>query len=131
MYTPVVIDAEIVDGAVSGTDKKAVRQRGWVSMGSEVEIEMEMVRPTREKIHVELSKKRRDFGASANFGDRDANDGFLECRPYRDPNFEVYRMEIQASTQVFKILIVIGNSTNCFQLFSDKVESIFKFFTSI
>ena len=49
---------------------------------------------------MQLSKKRRDFGAPAKFGDRDSNDGFLECRPYRDTNFEINRMEIQTGTQV-------------------------------
>jgi hypothetical protein len=53
-----------------------------------------------KKIHVQLSKKRRDFGAAVKFGDRDANDNFFECRPYRDANFEVNRMQVQTGIQV-------------------------------
>ena len=42
--------------------------------------------------------------AACKFGDRDANDGFLECRPYRDTNFEVNRVEVQVGTQVFFVI---------------------------
>ncbi len=51
MYTPAIPNSEQeADGSIGGADKKATRPRGWISLGSEAEIDMEMVRPTREKV---------------------------------------------------------------------------------
>jgi hypothetical protein len=66
-----------------------------------------------------MSKKRRDFGASAKFSDRDANDGFLECRPYRDANFEINRMEVQTGIQVRYFLL-------SFRLFPRQLATLLK-----
>jgi hypothetical protein len=58
MYTPVIPDPEqVADGSTVGAEKKAPRPRGWVSLGSEAEIDMEMVRPTREKVFLMFLSK--------------------------------------------------------------------------
>lgn len=41
-----------MDLAGVATDKNVTRERGWISFGSEEEIDMELIRPTREKVFV-------------------------------------------------------------------------------
>ncbi len=48
MYTPVLPDPAQAD-EIAATSK-TTRQRGWISLGSEKEIEMEMIIPTRDKV---------------------------------------------------------------------------------
>ena len=50
MYTPIVPDLEAANTGGEEELKKGTRQRGWVSLGSEAEIDMEIVIPTREKV---------------------------------------------------------------------------------
>ncbi|KAJ3389303.1 WD repeat-containing protein 63 [Lobulomyces angularis] len=71
----------------------------WESLGSDKEMESESVVPTREKIVVKASRKLKDFGTISKFGDRDAHDGFMECRPYRDNNYEVLRSKLSIAVQ--------------------------------
>ena len=70
-------------------------------------MEQEAVVPTRDKIHVRLSRKLKEFSAPCKFGDKDAHEGFLECRPYRDANFEVFKSEIQTGIQARLIFFPI------------------------
>jgi hypothetical protein len=41
----------------------------------------------------------KEFNSVCKFGDRDAHDGFVECRPFRDQNYEVSRLELTIGTQ--------------------------------
>uniref|UniRef100_A0A7S0R4E4 WD repeat-containing protein 63 n=1 Tax=Pyramimonas obovata TaxID=1411642 RepID=A0A7S0R4E4_9CHLO len=75
----------------------------WVSLGSELEIEECKARPTREPLVVSISRKRREFGLAFKLSDKDAqelwNSSQMECRPYRDSNFELRRMEHDLAIQ--------------------------------
>jgi len=69
----------------------------WKSLGSEVEIEAARAKPTREPLVVQISRRRREFKAPYKFTDKDSqelwNSSQMECRPFKDPNFELRRME--------------------------------------
>jgi hypothetical protein len=53
MYTLAAPDPEqAIEGSIGGA--KATRPRGWVSLGSEAEIEMESVCPTRPKVYIKF-----------------------------------------------------------------------------
>ncbi|KAJ3090116.1 WD repeat-containing protein 63 [Quaeritorhiza haematococci] len=102
--TPDAVDAilnPVVEAPKSNEPAAPVKppQRKWECLGSDKEIEAEQVIPTRAPIHVIVSRKRREFNASCRFGDRDANDGFTECRPYKDANYEITRMELNVGVQ--------------------------------
>ncbi|KAJ3305744.1 WD repeat-containing protein 63 [Kappamyces sp. JEL0829] len=107
-----VIDAATVDSIVNppeekndeaddaaGADSKKDRERGWKSLGSEKEIEMEWVKNLDEPIKVQVSRRYGEFNAPYSFGDRDASEAFVEIKSYKDPNFDIYRMEIQVGVQ--------------------------------
>jgi len=75
----------------------------WVSQGSEAEIEDEAVQTTRELFVLSMVRKRREFGAAYKFSDRDAQEDpnltQNDCRPYKDPNFELRRKEHHIGVQ--------------------------------
>lgn len=51
------------------------------------------------------------------FGDRDAHDGFIECRPYRDSNYEVSRCEVSVGVQAIPELCDQQSQSTWFVLF--------------
>jgi len=75
----------------------------WESLGSEVEIADEAVVETRERLVLALHRKRKEFGVPYKFSDRDAQEDpnitQNDCRPYKDPNFELRRKEHNAAVQ--------------------------------
>ncbi|KAK6099299.1 hypothetical protein MT418_000733 [Batrachochytrium dendrobatidis] len=79
--------------------------REWKSLGSDKEIEMERVFNTRELVLVKVSRKQSEYKNLCKFGDRDAHDGFLECRPYRDANYDLTRAEMQVAVQAVPDLV--------------------------
>lgn len=89
--------------AESKLEKQEVVQkpisRVWECLGSDKDMEAEAVVQSRDLIIVKATRKLKDFGAQCKFGDRDAHDAFLECRPYRDANYEVSRSEVHVSVQ--------------------------------
>ncbi|KAJ3169656.1 WD repeat-containing protein 63 [Geranomyces variabilis] len=76
-----------------------VVSKPWESYGSEREIEADWVVNSRELLNIQVSRRRRHFGAACKFGDRDAHDGYSECKPYKDPTYEISRMELSQATQ--------------------------------
>uniref|UniRef100_A0A8C9W9N0 Dynein axonemal intermediate chain 3 n=1 Tax=Scleropages formosus TaxID=113540 RepID=A0A8C9W9N0_SCLFO len=77
-------------------------QQPWVSLGSELEIEEESVKDTRERLKYLVSRVRKKFGAPVNFTDRNAlesKEGYIECTSYQDRNFRLIQMERNSATQ--------------------------------
>ena len=75
---------------------KPPESKEWVSQGSEEEIAEEAVAATRAPYVLALTRRRREFGQKHTiFQDRDAHDDpnlqYNDCRPYKDPNFELKR----------------------------------------
>ncbi|MEW5301410.1 MAG: hypothetical protein WDW36_004270 [Sanguina aurantia] len=92
--------------AVEGGMPKGRRARvakAWVSLGSEVEIEESTVRSKREPIRMALTCRRRDFNQAFQLGDKDAhelwNSSQMECRPFKDPNFDLRKLEQDVGVQ--------------------------------
>ncbi|GIL86238.1 hypothetical protein Vretimale_13768 [Volvox reticuliferus] len=84
--------------------KRARKVKPWQSMGSELDIEEASVRPRREPIRLVVQRKRREFHQSGvKLADKDAhelwNSSQMECRPFKDPNFDMRRMEQDVSVQ--------------------------------
>ena len=55
------------------------------------------------QVKVSVKRVRKEFGAPANFSDRnvsDAKDGYIECTSYDDRSFDVKKEELDMSTQV-------------------------------
>lgn len=64
---------------------------------TEAEIDEVVVRPRRDPIKIILQKRRREFNQPFRLGDKDAhelwNSSQMECRPFKDPGFDLRRME--------------------------------------
>jgi len=84
----------------------------WPGQGSEVEIEEAKARATRDPLVVSISRKRREFGLNYKFSDKDSqelwNSSQMECRPFKDPNFELKRCEHDLGVQAEPELVHIG-----------------------
>uniref|UniRef100_A0A3Q0RVD9 Dynein axonemal intermediate chain 3 n=1 Tax=Amphilophus citrinellus TaxID=61819 RepID=A0A3Q0RVD9_AMPCI len=77
---------------------KTPEPKPWISLGSELEIDEESVKETREK----FSKVRRTFGAPVCFSDRnaaDAKDSLLRFASYQDSRFSIKLMQRDCRTQ--------------------------------
>ena len=58
------------------------------------------------QIKLSISRKRREFGAPSKFSDRDAHDGLVECRPFKNPNYDLMMREADVGVQVLSLLII-------------------------
>lgn len=80
----------------------------WASRGSEVEIEDASVKSTREPIRVVAQRRRRHFAQPCKFADKDAhelwNSSQMECRPFKDPNYDLKRTEVECGIQAVPVL---------------------------
>jgi len=83
--------------------KRTWKRRPWESQGSEAEIEQSTVAAAREPISMVAQRKRRHFNQEYKLSDRDAhelwNSAQMECRPFKDPNFELKRAELELAVQ--------------------------------
>ncbi|PNW72384.1 hypothetical protein CHLRE_16g674515v5 [Chlamydomonas reinhardtii] len=84
--------------------KRVRKVKPWQSMGSEVDIEEASVRPRRDPIRLVVQRRRREFNQpNAKLADKDAhelwNSSQMECRPFKDPNFDMRRMEQDVAVQ--------------------------------
>lgn len=93
----------------------ASRPRGWISQGSDLEIVDARIVPDRNApITMYFSRQRRFFGRSKDpYDDRDALDAdFTEFRPFKDPNFELRRKELDKGMQGVQMLADSESQTN-------------------
>ena len=83
--------------------KRTWKLKPWVTLGSEAEIEEYSAAPTRDPIVMTAQRKRKEFKREYKFGDRDShelwNSAQMECRPFKDPNFDLKRMEMDLGIQ--------------------------------
>ncbi|KAG1670681.1 hypothetical protein FOA52_010956 [Chlamydomonas sp. UWO 241] len=91
--------------------KRIIKQ--WVGQGSELEIEEGIVAERRARVTVVVQKRRRDFnGSSVTLYDKDAselwNSAQMECRPFKDPNFDLRRMLNCVSVQAVPPVVDVG-----------------------
>ncbi|XP_063795014.1 dynein axonemal intermediate chain 3 isoform X2 [Pseudophryne corroboree] len=79
----------------------------WISLGSELEIEDEMVKETQTKIKFMISRVHREFGSHISFGDynaSDVKDGYMECTSYQDKRFSIRPKERELGIQVVPLI---------------------------
>eukprot|EP00955_Chlamydomonas_euryale_P115544 366358-Chlamydomonas_euryale.AAC.7 len=71
----------------------------------------------REPVAVILQRPRRAFNAPASLSDKDAaelwNSSQMECRPFKDPNFDLRRMEKDVSVQAVPPMADAGAQAGC------------------
>ncbi|KAF3819677.1 hypothetical protein GH733_015186 [Mirounga leonina] len=75
----------------------------WVSLGSEKEIEEELVKESTKQITYMISRKRSEFGAPIKFSDQNASsvkDAYIECTAYPDGHFALKQLEKDVGMQV-------------------------------
>ena len=88
-------------------ERKANRGRPkakpWMELGSAAELAERAVHPLRGRVRMAFSRPRRGFGERLKLSDRDAQElwssGQMECRPHKDPNFELRRAEMEVGCQ--------------------------------
>lgn len=92
-----VVEEQVVEEAAP--EPKRVRM-GWISYGSDKEIVEERIVNERPPQVAYVSRMRRFFNVRKEpFDDRDALDDFTEFRPFKDPNFETKRKELEVGVQ--------------------------------
>ncbi len=83
--------------------KKKRVQKPWESLGSEQDILDEKVTGQRETIDMVFLRPFGELGQTFDLSDKDAselwNSSQMECRPFKDPNFELVRMEKDVGVQ--------------------------------
>ncbi|XP_029285354.1 LOW QUALITY PROTEIN: dynein axonemal intermediate chain 3 [Cottoperca gobio] len=91
--TPEVFEREV---------NKTPEPKPWISLGSELEIDEESFKETREKLWYKFSRVRRKFGAPVCFSDRniaDAKDDYQHCASYQDSRFSIKQMQRDCGMQ--------------------------------
>ncbi|XP_069594088.1 dynein axonemal intermediate chain 3 [Ranitomeya imitator] len=76
--------------------------RPWISLGSDLEVEEEMVKESQTKIKFMISRLHREFGSRVAFSDcnaSDVKDGYMECASYQDKRFSVKPKERDSGIQ--------------------------------
>jgi dynein intermediate chain 3, axonemal len=70
-----------------------------------------------KQITFHFLRKRREFGSSVHnrFTDRDSIDGFEEFRPFRDPNFELKRTQLDQEVQAANRVVDQHSQTSWFR----------------
>ncbi|KAJ3272283.1 WD repeat-containing protein 63 [Terramyces sp. JEL0728] len=94
---------------------KAKERKPWASHGSEKDIEMEWVKNVGSLVKINVSRKYSEFKAPCKFADRDAQDGFLEIKSYKDPTYDLNRMELMAGVQAVPELVSSESQTSWFR----------------
>ncbi|XP_071984574.1 dynein axonemal intermediate chain 3 [Engystomops pustulosus] len=103
---PVTDEEEKDDDSVDFTYAPPV-PRPWISLGSELEVEEEMVKESQTKIRFMISRIHREFGSPVAFSDynaSDVKDGYMECAAYQDKRFNIKPKERDSGTQVVPLL---------------------------
>ena len=112
--------AEEESGGMSAAGGKAKRKKKakpvskpWETLGSETEIQEEKLTTNRGLLSFNMQRPRRMFGQEAVFGDKDAhamwNSAQMECRPFKDPNFDLVRMEQDKGVQAVPSTVAQGS----------------------
>ncbi|KAJ3009435.1 WD repeat-containing protein 63 [Thoreauomyces humboldtii] len=117
--------AELAPGAIDPLApevKKKIVSKPWESYGSEREIESDWVVNNRELLNIQVTRRRRHFGGPCKFGDRDAHDGFSECKPYKDATYDITRMELSQAVQAVPELVDGSAQTSWFRSLNFAVQ---------
>lgn len=106
--------AEAAEAKKPGRKKKKKTKKEstpWISAGSEFDIEEESIAPGGVPVVIEVFRKRREFGADVKLVDTDSadlwNSSQMECRPFKDANFLLDRMEHDVGVQAIPETVAV------------------------
>eukprot|EP00164_Ancoracysta_twista_P005181 GFYU01007080.1.p1 GENE.GFYU01007080.1~~GFYU01007080.1.p1 ORF type:complete len:818 (+),score=272.16 GFYU01007080.1:105-2558(+) len=90
-----------LEGGGEGGEVKKQRPAEWIPCSeASFEIKEAKFENTRERVVYHMNRPRRTFGVPhARFQARDAQDYIYEFPPFKDPNFDLRKMEIDNGTQ--------------------------------
>ncbi|KAG0569135.1 hypothetical protein KC19_6G067300 [Ceratodon purpureus] len=96
--------------------KAAEGPRFWMNLGSDMEVDAEIVKDTRDPVLIQATKKRKDYYLKAALADREAYETWtsaaMECRPFSDPSFDgQFMVEQETATQAIPIIQDTGAQT--------------------
>ncbi|KAI9350807.1 WD40-repeat-containing domain protein [Obelidium mucronatum] len=118
-----VVAEEAAMAALGIKIKKKPVSKPWECLGSDKDIELEQVFNTRDPIFVKISRQRREFGKDCNFEDKETvNDPVTECKSYKDPAYEVNRLEMGMAVQCIPEMTTVGVQTNWFRPINFSVQ---------
>ncbi|KAF7202719.1 dynein axonemal intermediate chain 3 [Nothobranchius furzeri] len=78
--------------------------KGWISLGSEKEIDEESVKETREKLKILVQKVHRRFGQPFSFSDSTTTDNILEIPSENHSRFSIKLMQRDVGIQPVTVL---------------------------
>ncbi|EDO29743.1 predicted protein [Nematostella vectensis] len=87
----------------------------WESLGSELEVEEEVVVENRPKVKFRISRLRREFGAPVSFTTHSATDakgGLIDCPSYDEETPSFKKMEFEKAIQAVSVLEDVGSQTD-------------------
>ncbi|TPX36281.1 hypothetical protein SmJEL517_g01647 [Synchytrium microbalum] len=112
IMNPIVLPAL---GKENSATNIAPKERKWTSLGSEAEVEEEWAQPKSEPIQIQLSRKRKLFGATCTFVDREASDGYTEIKPVKDPAPDIAKSELNKGVQAIPQVTTTAAQTAWFR----------------
>uniref|UniRef100_A0A8C4Z2H7 Dynein axonemal intermediate chain 3 n=1 Tax=Gadus morhua TaxID=8049 RepID=A0A8C4Z2H7_GADMO len=105
--TPEAKERILHPGEVQGQEELVVKSpepQAWIPLGSELEIEEDSTKFSRDKLRYRVSRARRDFGAPVSFSDHVAVDDVHKCVSFKDEKFTIKLMEKECEVQAIPIL---------------------------
>ncbi|XP_059922837.1 dynein axonemal intermediate chain 3 isoform X1 [Gadus macrocephalus] len=105
LHTPQAAEAQ--PGEVQGQEELVVKSpepQAWIPLGSELEIEKDSTKFSRDKLRYRVSRARRDFGAPVSFSDHVVVDDIHKCVSFKDEKFTIKLMEKECEVQAIPIL---------------------------
>ena len=69
-----------------------------------------------------VSRKGSEFGYPYRFSDRDAHDGLVECRQFKNPNYDLLMKERDAAIQAVPQLVVKHTQTPFFRKVNTAIQ---------
>ncbi len=70
----------------------------------------------REPLQMVVQRRRREFNQAFRLGDKDAhelwNSSQMECRPFKDPNFELRRQEQERGVQAVPETVSVASQAS-------------------
>lgn len=92
--------------------------RVWLNLGSDAEVDAEIVRNSRDPVVIKATKKRKEYYQKSILVDKESFENWtssqMECRPFKDPSFDQFMVERETATQA--IPITKDNSAQTVQL---------------
>ncbi|KAJ1508418.1 WD repeat-containing protein 63, partial [Coelomomyces lativittatus] len=109
--TPIetALNIETIQSEPPKEEKK--KSAGWVSLGTDIEMEEEKIVESREKILYIFSRKRRKLAQHTNFQDFDCDKNTIDLKPTPPCPGTLMRMQLNIGIQASQAMIEIATQT--------------------